>query len=216
MELSMSRLSTSLTLIGVLALAPLVGAQTPNAGAPAPRRPAGPQRCGPPAGMPMGMPMGAPMGGRDISAMLLAHTGDLKLSDQQVTRLAAIARRSAERRDAMRRSMDSLMTARRDQAPDSARSRMGPPPALQAGMERMREQAHADLRDALGVLTPDQQATAWEIVAMRGGGGGPAGPMAGARMRGGPGARGRPGAFGPGTRRVPPGGPDGAAPRPQG
>ena len=180
MELSMSRLSTSLALIGVLALAPNLGAQTPNSGAPVPRR-AGPPRGGPPAGMPMGMPMGAPMG-PDISAMLLSHTGELKLSDQQVTRLAAIARRTSERRDAMRRSMDSLMTARRGEAPDSAR-RMGPPPALQANMERMREQAHTDLRDALAVLTPDQQATAWEIVAMRGGRGGPGGRMSGARMR---------------------------------
>jgi hypothetical protein len=183
MELSMSRLSTSLSLIGVLALAPILGAQTPNSGAPAPRRPAGPARGGPPPGMPMGMPIGAQMRGPDISAMLLSHTGELKLSDQQVTRLAAIARRTSERRDAMRRSMDSLMTVRRGEAPDSARGRMGPPPALQANMQRMREQAHTDLRDALGVLTPDQQATAWEIVAMRGGRGGPGAPMPGARMR---------------------------------
>jgi hypothetical protein len=185
MELSMSRLSTSLALIGVLTLAPILGAQTPNAGSPAPRRPAGSPRGGPPAGMQMSMPMGGPMAGPDISAMLLSHTGDLKLSDQQVTRLAAITRRSSERRDAMRRSMDSLMTARRGQTPDSARGRMGPPPVLLGNMERMKDQAHADLRDALGVLTPDQQATAWEIVAMRGGRGGgrPGGPMFGARMR---------------------------------
>lgn len=39
----------------------------------------------------------------------------------------------------------------------------------------MREQAHADLRDALAVLTADQQALAWELVA----GGGPAGRGAG-------------------------------------
>jgi hypothetical protein len=152
--------------------------------------------------------------------MLLSHTAELKLSDQQVTRLAAIARRTSERRDAMRRSMDSLMTARRGQTPDSARARMGPPPAMQANIQRMRDQAHADLRDALGVLTPDQQATAWEIVAMRGGRGGPGGPMTGARMRSGPGMRGGPGASGPSTRQAPRGGTDGApdaqAPRPQG
>ena len=211
----MSRLSTSLALIGVLALAPILGAQAPNAGAPAPRGPAGPRRGAPPAGMPMGMPMGAQMGGPDISSMFLSHTAELKLSDQQVTRLAAIARRSSERRDAMRRSMDSLMTARRGQAPDSAR-RMTPSPAMQASMARMREQAHADLRDALGVLTPDQQATAWEIVAMRGGRGGPAGPMAGSRMRGAPGMRGGPGAAGPGMRQAPRGGPDGQGAQPQG
>ena len=31
--------------------------------------------------------------------------------------------------------------------------------------EKMRDQAHAELRDAIGVLTPDQQATAWEMMA---------------------------------------------------
>jgi hypothetical protein len=29
--------------------------------------------------------------------------------------------------------------------------------------DRLREQRHAELREALGVLTPDQQATAWEL-----------------------------------------------------
>jgi hypothetical protein len=41
--------------------------------------------------------------------------------------------------------------------------RGGPPPALRAEAERQRDQRHADLREALGVLTPDQQATAWEL-----------------------------------------------------
>jgi len=52
--------------------------------------------------------MGGP-GGGDVASFLLSHTGELKLSDQQVTRLAAIARRSADRRQAVMRSMDSLM-----------------------------------------------------------------------------------------------------------
>ncbi|MDB4883665.1 MAG: hypothetical protein JWL95_2431 [Gemmatimonadetes bacterium] len=154
--------------------------------------------------------MGAAMGpGPDVGSVLFAHTGELKLSDQQVTRLAAIARRTADRRQTMRRSFDSAMTSRRGQGRDSAaRGRMGPRPELLAAGERMREQAHADLREALSVLTPDQQATAWETIAMRGpaggrgGRGGPprrGGEMPGARMRGGPGAGG-PGMAGPGMR----------------
>jgi hypothetical protein len=137
---------------------------------------------------------GAPTGpGGDVASFLLAHTGELKLSDQQVTRLAAIARRSADRRQTAMRSMDSAM-ARGPQRRDSAgRGRFAPSPELRATAERLRDQRHADLREALGVLTPDQQATAWELSAMRGGAWMARGPM--------------PGGFG---RR---GGPEGPAPR---
>ena len=38
-------------------------------------------------------------------------------------------------------------------------------------MERLREQSQADRRDAIAVLTPDQQAQAWERVARSGRGG---------------------------------------------
>jgi hypothetical protein len=70
--------------------------------------------------------------------------------------------------------VDSLVAGRRGQRPDSAdRGRAGPPPELVAAGQRMRDQAHADLRDALSVLTPDQQATSWEIMATRGRGVGP-------------------------------------------
>jgi hypothetical protein len=34
---------------------------------------------------------------------------------------------------------------------------------MRAEAERLRQQRHTDLREALGVLTPDQQALAWEI-----------------------------------------------------
>ena len=44
----------------------------------------------------------------DPAQFLLAHTGELELTDAQVTRLAAIARRSAERRRALRVQMDSM------------------------------------------------------------------------------------------------------------
>ena len=190
----MSRFTVALALASVVGLASATNAQAPNA------RPGSPMRQGP-VGPPMGM--GAPMGpAMDIGSFLLSHTGELKLSDQQVTRLAAISRRAADRRDAMRRSMDSLFASRGAARGDSARrDRVGPPPGLAANGQRMRDQMHADLREALSVLTPDQQATSWEILAMRGAGG----PRAGMAMWGGPRGggwmRGRPGAGGPGARR---------------
>ena len=56
-------------------------------------------------------------------------------------------------------------------------------------MEQMHEQARADLRDALAVLTPDQQAMAFEMAAHHGGPGGhgPGGPGMWVRHPGGPG-----------------------------
>ena len=117
--------------------------------------------------------------GGDVASFLLAHTGELKLSDQQVTRLAAIARRSADRRQTAMRSMDSLMARGPQRRDSAARGRFAPSPELRATAERLRDQRHADLRDALGVLTPDQQATAWELSAMRGGSWMARGPMPG-------------------------------------
>jgi hypothetical protein len=129
----------------------------------------------------------------DVASMLLSHTGDFKLTDQQVTRLAAIARRTAERRQAMRASMDSMFASRA--APPAAGQGtarpLGPPPAARAFAEKMRDQAHADLRDAIAVLTVDQQAMGWEMMARRGAagarmgafGGGPGGAMNGGMMR---------------------------------
>ena len=87
--------------------------------------------------------------------------------------------------------------------------------------ERMRDQAHTDLRDALSVLTPDHQATAWEMMAggararrmgargmaRMGGGHGMGGDDAGPRpMNGGQGPRGnpRPAGVPPGTAPGPP------------
>lgn len=102
---------------------------------------------------------------------LLAQTGELKLTDAQVTRLAAIARRSAERRRALRAQMDSMRPERpfAGQRPDSAaRERMRQRfQQMQPSFERLRDQAQADRRDAIAVLTPDQQALAWERIAMR-------------------------------------------------
>ena len=117
--------------------------------------------------------------GGDVASFLLAYTGELKLSDQQVTRLATIARRSADRRDVVQRSMDSLRARGPQRRDSAARGNFGPSPEVRAIAERLRDQRHADLRDALAVLTPDQQATAWELSAMRGGSRMARGPMPG-------------------------------------
>jgi hypothetical protein len=144
---------------------------------------------GPMRGGPGGPPQGA--------QFLLAHTGALELTDAQVVRLAAIARRAHQRHEALRAGMPAPGAPRAQPSPeDAARMRQA--------MEQGREQARVDLRDALAVLTPDQQARAWEMMARRGGGpggrGGPDGP-GGMRGRGGPdGPGGRRGADGPGGR----------------
>lgn len=158
-----------LALILAIALAPALKAQAPEPG-PGPRpgfgrggRPGGPPPFarGPAFGARM-RPPGGPSG--DIGSFLLAHTAELKLSDQQVTRLAAIARRAGERREAAMRMMDSVALRRpRGDSASRGPGPGGPPPAMRAEAERMRDQRHAELREALGVLTADQQATAWEI-----------------------------------------------------
>ena len=108
-------------------------------------------------------PMGAP-----AAKMLLAHTGELGLSDAQVVRLAAIARRAETRRSTLRASMDS---ARQRFAPgqqvDTA-SRRQFRQRMQADMQKAMEAARVDQRDAIAVLNADQQAKAWEMVAARG------------------------------------------------
>ena len=148
----MSRFSRTLALASVFVLASTAHAQARG-------RVMAPQPNGPPAGPPMGGP------GMDVASIFLARTGELKLTDQQVTRLAAVARRASDRRRTMMASMDS-MRARRMAAPAGAAAVPPMPPAEARAMgERMREQAHVDLRDAISVLTPDQQATAWEMMA---------------------------------------------------
>jgi len=147
------------SLAGGAAMAQAPGARGVPGGPPMPGAPmAGPQ---------MG---GAPMIG-DPAAMLLARTGDLQLTDAQVVRLAAIARRSADRRRALRASVDSIRPpmmagGRPDSSARAAfRARAG---SMRARMEQMRDAQHNDLRDAIAVLTADQQAHAWEMMAGRG------------------------------------------------
>jgi hypothetical protein len=142
------------------------------------RMPDGP---GPMHGGGPGMMPGGP--GPDPAAMLLAATGRLRLTDAQVVRLAAITRRAEERRAAMQTSMQAAHAdaAARQAPPDAQMARM------RQAMERMHEQARADLRDALAVLTPDQQAAAFEMVAHHAGGHGPGQHRMGPGGHGGPG-----------------------------
>jgi hypothetical protein len=95
--------------------------------------------------------------------MLLSQTGALQLTDAQVVRLAAIARRAEERHRALRTRLDSLRP-RRAAGDTTRRERPMPPTDL---FERERDASHGDLRDALAVLTTDQQARAWEMIAAR-------------------------------------------------
>jgi len=123
---------------------------------------------------------GGELGGRSAPAakLLLSNTAELDLTDAQVVRLAAIARRSEARRRSMRASMDS------------ARTRFGQPNAsdsvarrqfrdrMRADLDRAADQMRADQRDAIAVLTPDQQSRAWDLVSNRGRGAGGARGMA--------------------------------------
>jgi hypothetical protein len=199
----------------ILAAALISAAATSGLAAQPTRTPMGPRPGQGP--MPGAAAIGPRAGGGaldDPASFLLAQTGELRLTDAQVTRLAAIARRSAERRRSMRAQVDSMRPERplRGQRPDSAaRDRMRQRfEQMRPNLERLRDQAQADRRDAIAVLTPDQQAMAWERIAMRGqmrrsapgrggargfGPGRPGlqgGPMPGGRMRG-PGPRRPPG-----------------------
>ena len=134
----------------------------------------------------MGSMMGGMMGGGGIASMLLAHTAELKLTDPQLSRLAAIARRTDDRHKAMRASMDSLMPANHPQpgaAPVDPRPMMGD--QHRAMMDRVREQERTEVRDALAVLTVDQQADAWMMRGARPmrAGGPPGAPLGGMRGR---------------------------------
>ena len=110
----------------------------------------------------------AGMGGPAAAEMLLANTGRLQLTDQQVSRLAAIARRSEARRQALRASMDSARTRFGGGAAVDTAARRQFAERMRTEMTRAREQSQTDRRDAIAVLTPDQQARAWEMIAARG------------------------------------------------
>jgi Spy/CpxP family protein refolding chaperone len=151
----------------LLSAAILVAAGVTALGAQVPRTPMGPGSMPVPGGM-------RARGGAvdDPAQYLLAHTGELNLTDAQVTRLAGIARRSAERRRAFRAQMDSIRPAQgfAGPRPDSAaraqmRQRLE---QMRPAMQRLRDQSQTDRRDAIALLTPDQQARAWERIAASG------------------------------------------------
>jgi Spy/CpxP family protein refolding chaperone len=142
--------------------------------------------------------------GAPAAQMLLSRTGELELTDAQVVRLAAIARRSEARRRAMRATMDSARV-RFDAQPGDTVARRQFRQRMQTDLQRAEEQLRTDQRDAIAVLTPDQQAKAWNMVSNLGsrmrGGRDMRGPRGLRRM---PGERGRNRMDAPrGTRRSP-------------
>jgi hypothetical protein len=120
------------------------------------------------------------MAGDRSAQLLLARSAELGLTDAQVVKLAAIARRAEARRAPMRAAMDSARTRFTQPGDSGARRQFAQ--RMQNDMTKERDQARVDLRDAITVLTPDQQAKAWEMSAARGSRGG---AMRGGAMRGG-------------------------------
>jgi hypothetical protein len=155
-------------------------------------------------------PMGGARGGAPSgnAQMLLARSAELGLTDAQIVKLAAIARRAEARRNTMRAALDSGRT--RFTGPGDSTARRQFAQRMQTDMAKERDQSRVDLRDAITVLTPDQQAKAWEMNSQRGmrGGRGVGGGRGVARAPRGPrpdgagagrGAR-RPDDMGPGGR----------------
>jgi hypothetical protein len=109
-----------------------------------------------------GRPAGAP-----AARLLLSHTGALELTDAQVTRLAVIERRAEARRKALRAAMDSARTRFQANPADSVGRRQFAQ-RMRADLDRTRDQARVDQRDALAVLNADQQSRAWDLMSSRG------------------------------------------------
>ena len=140
------------------------------------------------------------MGGVPAAKLLLSNTGELGLTDQQVVRLAAIARRAEARRASIRAAMDS---ARTRFTPGDTAGRRQFATRMRAEAERAQEQNRTDQRDAIAVLNADQQAKAWDLVANRGRVGGEGRGMRGPRPMRGDGPRGMRRQPMPGMRRQP-------------
>ena len=104
----------------------------------------------------------------DAASMLLGHTGELQLTDAQVTKLAAIARRAEGREKTMRTRMDSVMTRTRGEAmTDGMADEMRMVSfRMAAPSDADRRAMHEDNREAFSIVTADQLATAWELMAM--------------------------------------------------
>jgi hypothetical protein len=107
------------------------------------------------------------MGGMmDAASMFLAHTGELQLTDAQVTKLAAIARRAESREKAMRARMDSAMAHGKAEAAHDGDGMMMMRMRMFMPTEAERKAQHEDDREAFSIPTPDQLATAWELMSM--------------------------------------------------
>ncbi|HEY9226103.1 MAG TPA: hypothetical protein VIP11_05620 [Gemmatimonadaceae bacterium] len=104
---------------------------------------------------------------RDAASMFLAHTGELQLSDAQVTKLAAIARRAESREKAMRTRMDSMMVRGKTEANgDGGDEMMMVRMRMFMPSDADRRAMHEDNREAFTIVTADQLATAWELMSM--------------------------------------------------
>lgn len=105
----------------------------------------------------------------DAASMFLLHTGDMQLTDAQVTRLAAIARRSEARHKAMRARTDSMVVMRgqSEQAEDGGGARFAVMMRVPAPTDAELKAQHEDDREAFAVPSADQLATVWEIMMAR-------------------------------------------------
>lgn len=105
----------------------------------------------------------------DAASMFLGHTGDMQLTDAQVTRLAAIARRSEARHKAMHARMDSMVVMRgqSEQSEDGGGARFSMMMRVPVPTEAERKAQHEDDREAFAVPSADQLATVWELMMAR-------------------------------------------------
>jgi hypothetical protein len=111
----------------------------------------------------------------DAASMLLSHTGELQLTDAQVTKLAAIARRAEGREKAMHARMDSsmAMVMMHERAETPQHDGMAGAKAMMMMRSPMltdaeRKAQHEDDREAFSVATADQLATLWEMMSHHG------------------------------------------------
>lgn len=107
--------------------------------------------------------MGGMMAAHNAAQAFLSHTAELKLTDQQVVKLAAIARRVDAMHKSMMAKMDSMHAAM-GRGDSAMRQPMMPPAQMQQMHDQMMTQVRTDVKDALAVLTPDQLADAWIMV----------------------------------------------------
>jgi hypothetical protein len=96
---------------------------------------------------------------------LLSQTSTLELTDQQVLQLAELARAADARREALRAD---LQAARPAQPPESNTDRSALRTRLQAAREEYRSTLERERVAAIALLTPEQQARAWELLARAG------------------------------------------------